>query len=208
MTKKSKPEKSSSLMQALKEIQKHIMSMTLFNDLLARAVLEDRAACEHILRTLTGIKTLVVKQNKTQYVISKLKSHNIIMDVVAEDANNKLYEIEIQKADGAIAHEKRMLYYASTIINDFFHKGDQTYSSVPELHIFYVSQADIWSLGKTCYRVKKFLEDLDKPYDDGLHMYYINAEVNDNSAIAQLMQYFKTAKADDFSQGNLSKRIN
>ena len=208
MTKKSKPRKSSSLMQALKEIQKHIMSMTLFNDLLARAVLEDRAACEHILRTLTGIKTLVVKQNKTQYVISKLKSHNIIMDVLAEDANNKLYEIEIQKADGSIAHEKRMLYYASTIINDFFRKGDQTYASVPELHIFYISQTDIWNLGKTCYRVKKFLEDLDKPYDDGLHMYYINAEVNDNSAIAQLMQYFKTAKADDFSQGNLSKRIN
>ena len=208
MTKKSKPRKSSSLMQALKEIQKHIMSMTLFNDLLARAVLEDRAACEHILRTLTGIKTLVVKQNKTQYVISKLKSHNIIMDVLAEDANNKLYEIEIQKADGGISHAKRMLYYASTIINDFFRKGDQTYASVPELHIFYISQTDIWNLGKTCYRVKKFLEDLDTPYDDGLHMYYINAEVNDNSAIAQLMQYFKTAKADDFSQGNLSKRIN
>ena len=208
MIKKSKPRKPSSLMQALKEIQKHIMSMTLFNDLLARAVLEDRAACEHILRTLTGIKTLVVKQNKTQYVISKLKSHNIIMDVLAEDANNKLYEIEIQKADGGIAHEKRMLYYASTIINDFFRKGDQTYASVPELHIFYISQTDIWSLGKTCYPVMKFLGDINTPYDDGLHMYYINAEVNDNSAIAQLMQYFKTAKADDFSQGNLSKRIN
>ena len=208
MSKKSKPEKPSSLMQALKEIQKHIMSMTLFNDLLARAVLEDRAACEHILRTLTGIKTLVVKQNKTQYVISKLKSHNIIMDVLAEDANNKLYEIEIQKADGGISHEKRMLYYASTIINDFFRKGDQTYASVPELHIFYISQTDIWSLGKTCYPVMKFLGDIKTPYDDGLHMYYINAEVNDNSAIAQLMQYFKTAKADDFSQGNLSKRIN
>ena len=208
MIKKSKPRKPSSLMQALKEIQKHIMSMTLFNDLLARAVLEDRAACEHILRTLTGIKTLVVKQNKTQYVISKLKSHNIIMDVLAEDANNKLYEIEIQKADGGIAHEKRMLYYASTIINDFFRKGDQTYASVPELHIFYISQTDIWSLGKTCYPVMKFLGDIKTPYDDGLHMYYINAEVNDNSAIAQLMQYFKTAKADDFSQGNLSKRIN
>ena len=195
-------------MQALKEIQKHIMSMTLFNDLLARAVLEDRAACEHILRTLTGIKTLVIKQNKTQYVISKLKSHNIIMDVLAEDANNKLYEIEIQKADSGIAHEKRMLYYASTIINDFFRKGDQTYASVPELHIFYISQTDIWSLGKTCYSVMKFLGDINTPYDDGLHMYYINAEINDNSAIAQLMQYFKTAKADDFSQGNLSKRIN
>ncbi len=180
----------------------------MFNDLLARAVLEDKEACEHILRVLTGIKTLVIKKNKTQYVISKLSSHNIIMDVLAEDANNKLYEIEIQKADGGIAHEKRMLYYASTIINEYFFKGDQTYASVPELHIFYISQTDIWKLGKTCYPILKFLGDTNTPYNDGLHMCYINAEVDDNSSIAQLMQYFATADASDFSQGKLSQCIN
>ena len=49
---------------------------------------------------------------------------------------------------------------------------------------------------------------LDTPYDDGLHMYYINAAIDDGSAIASLMKYFKTADANDFSQGNLSKRIN
>lgn len=189
------------------DLQKHIVSMTMFHDLLARAVLEDKEACEHILRTLTGIKTLVIKKNKTQHVISKLTSHSIIMDVLAEDANNKLYEIEIQKADGNIAHEKRMLYYASTIINEYFFKGDQTYDSVPELHIFYISKTDIWKLGKTCYPILKYLGDTATPYNDGLHMCYINAEVNDNSDIAQLMQYFKTAKADDFSQGKLSQCI-
>lgn len=198
----------SSLLLTQEELQKHILDMTLFNDLLARAVLEDKEACEHILRVLTGIKTLVIKKNKTQYVISKLSSHNIIMDVLAEDANNKLYEIEIQKADGGIAHEKRMLYYASTIINEYFFKGDQTYASVPELHIFYISQTDIWKLGKTCYPILKFLGDTNTPYNDGLHMCYINAEVNDNSSIAQLMQYFATADAGDFSQGKLSQCIN
>ena len=119
-----------------------------------------------------------------------------------------LYEIEIQKADGSIAHEKRMLYYASTIINEYFFKGDQTYASVPELHIFYISQTDIWKLGKTCYPILKFLGDTNTPYNDGLHMCYINAEVDDNSSIAQLMQYFATADAGDFSQGKLSQCIN
>ena len=49
---------------------------------------------------------------------------------------------------------------------------------------------------------------LDTPYDDGLHMYYINAAIDDGSAIANLTKYFKTADANDFSQGNLAKRIN
>ena len=39
-------------------------------------------------------------------------------------------------------------------------------------------------------------------------MYYINAAIDDGSAIAGLMKYFKTADANDFSQGNLSNRIN
>ena len=39
-------------------------------------------------------------------------------------------------------------------------------------------------------------------------MCYINAEVDDNSSIAQLMQYFATADAGDFSQGKLSQCIN
>ena len=102
----------------------------------------------------------------------------------------------------------RVFYYASTIINDYFFKGDQTYASVSELHVFYISQTDIWHLGQTCYPVLKYLANTDTPYNDGLHMCYINAEVNDNSDIAQLMQYFATAKADDFSQGKLSQCIN
>ena len=54
----------SSLFLTQEELQKHILGMTLFNDLLARAVLEDKEACEHILRVLTDIKTLVIKKNK------------------------------------------------------------------------------------------------------------------------------------------------
>ena len=100
-----------------------------------------------------------------------------------------------------------MLYYASSIINDYFFKGDQSYTKVPELYVFYVSETDIWHMGKTVYSVRKFLEDLDKPYNDGLHMCYINAEINDNSDIAKLMQYFKTADPKDNSQGRLSMRI-
>lgn len=195
------------LLEKLARLKAAIPSMNMFRDLFAQAVLMDNASCEHVLRILTGNNTLKVKKNNIQHLISKLTSHNIIMDVLVEDANHKLYEIEIQKAAGNIAHEKRMLYYASSIINDYFFKGDQTYDSVPELHIFYISETDIWHRGKTYYPVLKHLGDLTTPYDDGLHMYYINAEVNDNSEIANLMQFFKTADANDNSQGSLSQRI-
>lgn len=37
-------------------------------------------------------------------------------------------------------------------------------------------------------------------YDDGVHVIYVNAEVNDGSRIAKLMEYFKTADPEDDSE--------
>lgn len=198
----------STLIRNKKLLLEKVKQLNLFSDLLAKAVFQNKQACEHVLRILTGISTLTVKENRTQYVMNKLTAHDIIMDVLAEDENNKLYEIEIQKADGKIAHAKRMLYYSSTIISEFLRKGDKNYTEVPELYIFYISETDIWHLGQTCYKVQKYLGNTEVPYDDGLHMFYINAEVNDKSAIADLMQYFKTSAVGDYSQGILSQYVN
>ena len=203
----SQTQLSDELLAKHEELKAAVPGMNMFQDLFAQAVFSDNDACEHILRILTGNKTLIVKENYIQHLISKLTTHSIIMDVLVEDANHKLYEVEIPKAASGIAHEKRMLYYASSIINDYFFKGDQSYTKVPELYVFYVSETDIWNMGKTCYPVLKYLANVNTPYDDGLHMCYINAEVNDNSDIAKLMQYFKTADPKDNSQGRLSKRI-
>lgn len=45
------------------------------------------------------------------------------------------------------------------------------------------------------------------PYDDGLYVTYVNAEIDDGSGIAELMNYFKTANPEDMSQGALSARV-
>ena len=61
--------------------------------------------------------------------------------------------------------------------------------------------------GQTIYPVGKYLGKKEIPYDDGLHVFYINAEVDDGSEAAALMKYFKTADPDDKSQGALSDRV-
>lgn len=45
-------------------------------------------------------------------------------------------------------------------------------------------------------------------YDNGLHTIYVNAEIVDGTSLAKLMQYLKTAKAGDASQGELSEYVN
>lgn len=73
--------------------------LNLLSDTFMSVALDDVPACQHVLRTLTGVKDLRVKEIRTQYRISKLISHDAILDVVAEDEKGKLYSLEIQRTE-------------------------------------------------------------------------------------------------------------
>ena len=167
--------------------------------------LKDPAACQHVLRILTGIKTLTVKTVRTQYRISNITSHDAILDVLAEDGEGRLMNIEIQRAD-TVDHARRTRFYGSMIDSEYLQKG-KTYSEMPDVHIIYISETDLWDAGRTTYPVEKYFKGTDVAYDDGRYILYVNAEVDDGSDTARLMEYFKTTDPEDASQGDLSKRV-
>ena len=101
-------------------------SLNLLSNTFMTVVLEDKLACQHVLRIVTRIEDLVVREVRTQYRISKIASHDAVLDVLAED---------------------------------------------------------------------------------GIHVTYVNAEIEDGTEVSQLMKYFKTTDPEDMSQGELSKRI-
>ena len=154
---------------------------------------------------LAGIKDLTVKEVRTQYRISKITSHDAILDVLAEDAEGKLINLEIQRGD-TVDHARRTRFYAAMIDSELLQKGKEYYE-MPEVYVIYISEDDIWKAGRTTYPVKKQLEGTEISYDDGLHVLYVNAAIDDGTEIADLMKYFKKADPTDMSQGDLSRRI-
>ena len=180
-------------------------TMNLLSDTFMSVALNDTNACQHVLRILTGIQDLIVKEVRTQHKISKLASHNAILDVLAEDSLGRLYNIEIQRAD-TLDHARRTRFYGSMIDSEYLMKG-ANYSDLPDVYIIYVSETDLWKSGHTSYPVEKYFQSTNMPYNDGLHIIYINAAVNDGTKIAELMQYFKSSDPNDMSQGDLSKRV-
>ena len=177
----------------------------LMSNVFMSVALKDIPACQHFLRTATGIKDLVVKEVRIQYYIAKITSHDAILDILAEDGKGQLYIIEIQRSD-TIDHARRTRFYGAMVDSEFLQKG-KSYDEMPEVHVIYISEKDIWKQGRAIYRVEKTFDGTDIPYDDGRHVTYINAEVDDGSDIAKLMKYFKTADPMDMSQGDLSKRV-
>lgn len=180
-------------------------SLTLMSDIFMSVALNDIPACQYVLRILTGIESLKVREVRTQYRISKIESRDAALDVLAEDASGKLYNLEIQQLD-TVDHARRTRFYGSMIDSSYLEKGT-TYADLPEVYIFYLSQTDIWRKKRTVYLVEKHFKDTDILYDDGLHVVYVNAAIDDGSKIADMMQYFKTSDPNDQTHGELSKRV-
>lgn len=145
------------------------------------------------------------KEVRPQYRISKLTAHDAILNILAEDSQGRLINLEIQRKD-TIDHARRTRFYTAMIDSECLEKGKE-YNQMPDVHIIYISETDLWAAGKTVYKVEKRFEGTEHFYDDGIYITYVNAEVNDGSNIAALMDYFKTANPEDMSQGDLSARI-
>ena len=184
---------------------KDLEQLTLLSDVFMSVVLSDRNACQHVIRILMDDPGIELVSVRTQYVISKVISHGARLDVLAEDKKGVICHLEIEGTDVA-DHARRTRFYGSVTDGEFLRKG-RDYNELPERYIFYISRKDIWKDGYTVYEEEKRFRQTGKKHNDGSHLIYVNAEIDDGSRIAKLMKYFKTADPFDDSEGELSKRV-
>ena len=194
-----------SFLNIKERLVKEAKEFNLLSNTFMSVVLNDIPACQHVIRIITGIPDLVIKEIRAQHRISKITAHDAILDILAEDGKGQLLNLEIQRKD-TIDHARRTRFYAAMIDSECLGKGKEYYE-MPDVHIIYISETDLWQAGKTVYEVEKNFKGTGLSYDDGIYVTYVNAEVNDGSDIAKLMNYFKTADPDDMSQGDLSTRV-
>ena len=197
-----------SLIANIEELLKQIQAMNLFDDIFTSVVFKDEGACLHLVRQLMQNPKLNIVAFRTQDAIPMLISKSPRLDITAEDDKGTLYEIEIQRLEEP-APARRVRYYSSVMDSELLRKG-VSYDKLPEVYLFYLSQKDIWQKGQTVYKLEQLLRFGDElmSYENGLHTIYVNAAIDDGSNIAKLMQYLKTAKAGDTSQGALSAHVN
>ena len=180
-------------------------SMNLFSTPFMRLVFKDEKATQYVLRILTGKTDLMIIQNLTEYRISKLDTRDAVLDVIVVDEEGIRYHIEIQLADSD-DHILRVRFYSAMVDSELLEKGTK-YKDLPSTFIFYISMNDFMGLGVPIARVNSTIGPENKTYDDGKHIYYVNASVDDDSEVARLMDYFKLADPNDSSHGDLSNRV-
>ena len=180
-------------------------SMNLFSTPFMRLVFKDDKATQYVLRILTGKPDLKIVQNLTEYRISKLDTRDAVLDVIAVGEDGVQYHIEIQLADKD-DHILRVRFYSAMVDSELLEKGTR-YKDLPNTYIFYISMNDFMDLREPIACVNSTIGKKNKAYDDGKHIYFVNASVDDNSEVARLMDYFKLADPNDSSHGELSDRV-
>ena len=179
--------------------------MNLFSTPFMREVFKDDKATRYVLRILTGKPDLTIRQNLTEYRIAKLDTRDAVLDVIAVDEDGVFYHIEVQLASGD-DHIRRVRFYSAMVDSELLEKGTK-YGDLPNTYIFYISMNDFMGLGEPIAKVDCTIGAKKKTYDDGKHIFYVNAGVNDESEVARLMDYFKLADPNDASHGELSDRV-
>ncbi len=188
------------------QLREKIQEFNLLSDIFMRVALKEKDACQYVIRLLLDKPDLVVKEVRTQYRVSRLVSRDVILDILAEDSEGVLYNLEIQRAK-SLDHARRTRLYGAMVDSEYLEKG-KTYEEMPDVFILYISEKNLWETEKAVCPVSKYLcGKKNRPYDDGIHVIYINAEIDDGTEAARLMQYFKTADPEDMSHGALSRRV-
>ena len=184
-----------------------VEKLTLFHDTFMKVVLNDLEVCQYVIRILMDDPTIEIVDVRNQYRLARLTSKDSILDILAEDSRGRFYNLEIQR-DTTPDHPRRTRLYGAMVDGEYLQKGED-YDAMPEVYVIYISRTDLWKMGRMETPVKKYLKGQreDEQYDDGQHVIYVNAAVDDGSKKAALLHYFKTADPDDMSQGPLSRRV-
>lgn len=165
------------------------------DDTFFRLLAEDKDFCQEVIQVILNMPDLKVVKAEPQKVLHNINGRSVTVDVLCENAMGELFNIEIQKEDND-DHVKRVRYNAANIDIAMSRKGTD-FKELKDIYIIYISKFDVFSLGRTMCHVDKVIRETGDILNDGIHMVYVNTKVNDGTAVAELMEIFKSSSAEE-----------
>lgn len=160
---------------------------------------------ELVLRILTGKPDLVITDCQTQKDMKRLAgARSVCLDAYGTDSDGKKYDMEIQREDkGADPHRAR--YHSSVIDVENLDAG-QHFRALPDTFIIFILEKDIYGKGEPVYFIERMNLTTGEPFDDGVHILYVNGEYRGDSDLGRLMHDFNCTSADEMNFELMAER--
>ena len=121
------------------------------------------------------------------------------------DQVGRTYNVEIQRRDeGADAHRAR--YNSSLLDANLTNPGDR-YDALGETYVIFVTERDVLHEGLPIYHIDRYVRETGKPFEDGSHILYVNAQCRSDTPLGKLMHDFHCTDARDMNYPVLAERV-
>lgn len=187
------------------ELEELVKRLNVMDDTFFHKVAEDPKVCEEMLRVFLQDKELVLISSTPQMFLRNVGKRSVILDAYCEGANGKKYAVEMQKADDD-DHQKRVRYIGSNVDTRITEKGIE-FKDIPDVYLIYLTKFDVFEKKMTVYHIDRTIQETGDVVDNGFHEIYINAEIDDGSETAQLMQYIRHTEGRNEAFKKLSDRV-
>ena len=187
--------KEDSMERTLADKIEKIKNFRPIDDVFFEVLAANKAVCQEILSTILEDKGLIVENVIVQSSIRNLYGRSVQLDCLCILGSGKKVNIEVQRSDND-NHFKRVRYNESIITAKETNTGD-TFDSITDLIVVYISEFDFIKGGKTTYHVDKIIRETGETVNDGVQEIYVNTVVDDASDIADLMSCFTKKMVDN-----------
>ena len=194
--------------QDLQDKLQRIAKMRMFDDTLMNAVFDSRIEETQVLiQIILGRDDIRVISTKTQEEFINVYGRRVTLDIIARDADNKLYNIEVQR-DKYKAPPQRARFHAA-VTDITLLKDRQPFKEMPDRYTIFITEEDKFGKGLPVYHIENTITELgDEPFQDGGHIIYVNGEYRDLvTPIGQLMHDFACTQARDILNPVLRERM-
>lgn len=182
-----------------------LRSLRLLDDDFMNKVFEDTACAEFLLQIILQRTDLKVKRAYSQYDIKNLQGRSVRLDILAVDEAGRVYNIEVQRSDKG-AGAKRARYNSSLIDANVTEPGDQ-YEKLNETYVIFITEHDVMGAGFPLYHIDRVVQETGGLFGDEAHILYVNAQIQDDTALGKLMHDFSCTSAEQMHYPILANRV-
>ena len=150
-----------------------LQGLRLLDDDFMQKVFEDKACTEFLLQIILNRTDLkVLRVNGQQDIKRIITGHSDKVDILAVDADNRVYNIEIQRSDHG-AGVRRARYHSSLMDADVTEPGEK-FENLCESYVIFITENDVLGKGLPLYHIDRVISETGEFFGDDSHIIYVN----------------------------------
>lgn len=185
--------------------ERALRDFTLLSNSFMMTFFQDLSFVQKVLRKILSKPNLIVTEVQTEYALQNLQKHSARLDILAVDAENKYYDIEIQ-CESKDFPPKRARYYSSIMDTKLLPIGEK-YHLLPETYVIVIGKNDILGKNLPIYHIHRIIEESNELFADETNIIYVNCQIAEATELGELVHDLKCKNASDMLDPDLAARM-